>query len=35
MHELDKILEEIEREKTNVDNYTDVTERLLAGRWNT
>jgi len=35
MHELDKIVEEIEREKTNVDNYTDVTERLLAGRWNT
>ena len=34
MQELEKILEEIENERTDIDDYSDVKGRMLARHWN-
>lgn len=34
MHELEKILEEIENERTDIDDYSDAKSRMLARHWN-
>ena len=34
MQELEKILEEIENERTDIDDYSDAKGRMLARHWN-
>lgn len=34
MQNLEKILEEIENERTDIDDYSDLKSRMLARHWN-